>query len=74
MDTQNGRTAEPTGLLPADPFAEPFTGSLTDSLSDSLTDPFGFAEPLAELIEGARPDEEEDPGWDYEDVILRSVN
>ncbi|WP_033219817.1 hypothetical protein [Kitasatospora phosalacinea] len=75
MDTHSGRTAERTELRTAEP--HPDGSGRTDLLPDEAADP--FAEALAEALAepsglDTGPDGADDPGWDYEDVILRSVN
>ncbi|MEV7213540.1 hypothetical protein AB0O31_10675 [Kitasatospora cineracea] len=103
MDTQNGRIAEQTELLAAEPCpAGAGRTELRTGFHAGLRTDLGFAEPAAGVGNGlgsgpaagldagldagleagldaglgaaAGPDGVEDPAWDYEDVILRSVN
>ncbi|MFF4344015.1 hypothetical protein ACFY00_29300 [Kitasatospora sp. NPDC001540] len=86
MDMQSGRIAEQTELRTtdlrltgtgrtdlADVFAEPAAVDAVDAVDAAdAADAVGVAE--GAVAAGEWPQDAEDPAWDYEDVILRSVN
>ncbi|GAA2087008.1 hypothetical protein GCM10009759_08120 [Kitasatospora saccharophila] len=86
MDTHTGRTAERAGFRAADLLPDEAADAFAEALADALAAPSGTGpDPGTDVGTSTDadagtgtgpdgPDGADDPGWDYEDVILRSVN
>ncbi|QKW23489.1 hypothetical protein HUT16_34290 [Kitasatospora sp. NA04385] len=74
-DTELLADGLPTEDLLPDEAADPFADAFAEALADALAEPSAPAPGSGPGPgPGTAPDGADDPGWDYEDVILRSVN
>ncbi|WP_282204073.1 hypothetical protein [Kitasatospora fiedleri] len=66
------RTEPWSGLRLVEPAADAFGGPAADAFAEAIGEAAGQA--ADEAVTGQDAEGADDPAWDYEDVILRSVN